>query len=111
MWSICSTWFRLSQKISGSVIFDIGTKDEPYEAIGRGEFNIEFLPIFRDSISPFGSPTSDSVRTSVTDSTKRFLMVIIGFSGEICTVESIDLAVSLLKKYAKADNIETNIVR
>jgi hypothetical protein len=38
-------------------------------------------------------------------------MVIIGFSGEICTVESIDLAVSLLKKYAKADNIETNIVR
>jgi len=99
------------EKISGSVIFDIGTKDEPYEAIGRGEFNIEFLPIFRDSISPFGSPTSDSVRTSVTDSTKRFLMVIIGFSGEICTVESIDLAVSLLKKYAKADNIETNIVR
>lgn len=99
------------EKISGSVIFDIGTKDEPYDAIGRGELNIEFLPIFRDSISPFGSPTSDSVRTSVTDNTKRFLMVIIGFSGEICTVESIDLAVSLLKKYAKADNIETNIVR
>lgn len=99
------------EKISGSVIFDIGTREEPYEAIGRGELNIEFLPVFRDSISSFGSPTSDSVRTSVTDSTKRFLMIIIGFSGDICTVDTVNLSVSLLKKYAKADNIETNIVR
>jgi len=98
-------------KISGSTIFDIGTKGEPYEAIGRGAMNIEFLPVFRDAISPFGSPTSDSVRTSVTNETKRFLMVIIGFSGEICTSEALDLSVSLLKKYAQADNIETVIIR
>jgi DNA/RNA-binding domain of Phe-tRNA-synthetase-like protein len=100
-----------AEKISGNVIFDIGKNKEPYEAIGRGELNIEFLPVFRDSISPFGSPTSDSVRTSVTNSTKRFLMIIIGFSGEICTTETIDLSVSLLKKYANADNIETILVR
>ena len=100
-----------AEKILGSVIFDIGMTNEPYEAIGRGKLNIEFLPVFRDSISAFGSPTSDSVRTSVTDSTKRFLMIIIGFSGEICTSETVDLSVSLLKKYAKADNIETILVR
>ncbi len=100
-----------ADKISGSMIFDIGTKGEPYEAIGRGAMNIEFLPVFRDAISPFGSPTSDSVRTSVTNETKRFLMVIIGFSGEICTSEALDLSVSLLKKYAQADNIETVIIR
>ena len=100
-----------SDKISGSLMFDIGMKDEPYEAIGRGELNIESLPVFRDSVSPFGSPTSDSVRTSVTGSTKRFLMIIIGFSGEICTIDAVDLSVSLLKKYAKADNIETIIVK
>jgi len=100
-----------ADKISGSTIFDIGTKDEPYEAIGRGAMNIEFLPVFRDAISPFGSPTSDSVRTSVTSETKRFLMVIIGFSGEICTSEALDLSVSLLRKYAQADNIETVIIR
>lgn len=98
-------------KISGSVIFDLGKKNEPYEAIGRGELNIGSLPVFRDSVSPFGSPTSDSVRTSVTANTKRFLMVIIGFSGEICTTETIELSLSLLKKYAKADNIETLLVR
>lgn len=98
-------------KISGSVIFDLGKRNEPYEAIGRGELNIASLPVFRDSVSPFGSPTSDSVRTSVTGNTKRFLMVIIGFSGEICTTETIELSLSLLKKYAKADNIETLLVR
>lgn len=99
------------EKISGNVIFDIGQKDEPYEAIGRGDLNIASLPVFRDSVSSFGSPTSDSVRTSVTSSTKRFLMVIVGFSGDICTSETVDLSLSLLKKYAKADNIETVLVR
>jgi len=100
-----------AEKISGGVIFDIGTKDEPYEAIGRGRLNIESLPVFRDGISSFGSPTSDSVRTSVTGDTKRFLMVIIGFSGEVCMVDTIEQAQSLLKKYANAHNIETSLVR
>jgi len=99
------------EKISGNVIFDIGQKDEPYEAIGRGDLNIASLPVFRDSVSSFGSPTSDSVRTSVTGSTKRFLLIIVGFSGDICTSETVDLSLSLLKKYAKADNIEMVLVR
>ena len=98
-------------KISGNVIFDIGRKDEPYEAIGRGDLNIASLPVFRDSVSAFGSPTSDSVRTSVTGDTKRFLMVIVGFSGDVCTSATVDLSLSLLKKYAQADNIETSLVR
>jgi DNA/RNA-binding domain of Phe-tRNA-synthetase-like protein len=100
-----------AEKISGSIIFDIGEKDEPYEAIGRGEFNIESLPVFRDNVSPFGSPTSDSVRTSVTLCTERFLMIIVGFSGEICTAETVDLSVSLLNKYANAVDIETKLIK
>jgi DNA/RNA-binding domain of Phe-tRNA-synthetase-like protein len=96
-----------AEKISGEVVFDIGMKDEPYEAIGRGELNISSLPVFRDSISSFGSPTSDSVRTSVTDSTRKFLMIIVGFSGEPGTNQTVELSVNLLKKYAKAENIET----
>jgi len=100
-----------ADKIAGSVIFDIGKKDEPYDAIGRGELNIASLPVFRDSISSFGSPTSDSVRTSVTGDTKRFLMIIVGFSGDICTMETLDLSLDLLKKYAMADHIETFIAK
>ena len=99
-----------ADKISGNVVFDIGKSDEPYEAINRGELNIEFLPVFRDAQSPFGSPTSDSVRTSVTGTTKRFLMVIVGFSGDICTIDTVNQSVELLIKYAGATNIETRIV-
>lgn len=100
-----------ADKIAGKVLFDIGRENEPYDAIGRGELNIEFLPVFRDSVSAFGSPTSDSVRTSVTGYTRRFLMIVIGFSGEICTVDTMELSVELLKKYAKAENIETVLLK
>jgi DNA/RNA-binding domain of Phe-tRNA-synthetase-like protein len=100
-----------AEKIDGEVSFDIGNKNEPYEAIGRGELNIEFLPVFRDRISAFGSPTSDSVRTSVTLNTGRFLMIIIGFSGIQSTTETIELAVILLEKYASATNIETFLIQ
>ncbi len=99
-----------AEKISGPVIFDIGAKNEPYEAIGRGDLNIEFLPVFRDGISAFGSPTSDSVRTSVTRNTKRFLMVIIGFSGADHTTKVVDLSLNLLRKYTQADHIDTCLI-
>ena len=95
-----------AEKIEGEVIFDIGRKEEPYEAIGRGELNIEHLPVFRDPVSAFGSPTSDSVRTSVTGETTKFLMVVIGFSGDRHTRETVEMAVNLLGKYADADQIE-----
>ncbi len=100
-----------SEQIRGEVIFGIGTANEPYEAIGRGELNIEFLPVFRDAVSAFGSPTSDSVRTCVTNKTKRFLMVIIGFSGESATVAAMELAVEFLQKYAGAKNTEQALLR
>jgi DNA/RNA-binding domain of Phe-tRNA-synthetase-like protein len=98
-------------KIIGNVTFDIGSKDEPYEGIGRGELNIEFLPVFRDGQSAFGSPTSDSVRTSVTNNTRRFLMVIIGFSGLSATTEAMELSVCLLKKFANASMVETFLIQ
>ena len=99
-----------AEKIEGRVTFDIGITDEPYEAIGRGDLNIESLPVFRDENSAFGSPTSDSVRTSVTQNTKRFLMVIVGFSGKDHTREVIDLSVNLLSRYAQANQIEVSLI-
>ncbi len=98
-------------RIQGDVSFGIGKEQELYDAIGRGELNIDCLPVFRDSVSAFGSPTSDSVRTCVTEKTSRFLMVIIGFSGEQYTVEAMELARNLLLKYAGAQNTEQAIVR
>ena len=99
-----------AEKIRDDVTFDIGAKNEPYDAIGRGELNIEYLPVFRDSISSFGSPTSDSVRTSVTGNTKKFLMIVVGFSGETQTRDTVELSVILLKKFAKAHHVEVGYV-
>jgi len=100
-----------AEKINGEVIFDIGSKDEPYEGIGRGVLNIEFLPVFRDSLSAFGSPTSDSIRTSVSVKTRRFLMVIVGFSGISATIEAMELSVSLLHKFASASSLESFLIQ
>ncbi|NQU52685.1 MAG: hypothetical protein HQ522_09115 [Bacteroidetes bacterium] len=95
-----------AEKIEGEVVFGIGENEEPYSGIGRGDLNIEFLPVFRDEKGAFGTPTSDSVRTSVSMQTKRFLMVIIDYAATPQLEEATDLAVSLLKEYAGAINIE-----
>ena len=37
-------------KIEGTINLGVGKTNEPYQAIGRGELNIEFLPLFRDQL-------------------------------------------------------------
>jgi DNA/RNA-binding domain of Phe-tRNA-synthetase-like protein len=99
-----------AEKISGNVIFDIGSADEDYEGIGRGRLNIEHLPVFRDEKGPFGSPTSDSVRTSVTIETNRFLMILIDFGSSEELVKATDMAVDLSEFYAKAIDLQTQTI-
>lgn len=99
-----------AEKINGDIRLGIGRKDEPYKGIGRGELNIEFLPIFRDELGAFGSPTSDSVRTSITKECSQFLMIILSFQGDHELQKAMDFAVSLLQKHAKGDKVETRII-
>jgi DNA/RNA-binding domain of Phe-tRNA-synthetase-like protein len=66
-------------KIQGAVTFGMGRDQEPYQGIGRGILNIENLPVFRDDTGAFGTSTSDSVRTMVTEDTRNFLMVFPAF--------------------------------
>jgi DNA/RNA-binding domain of Phe-tRNA-synthetase-like protein len=89
----------------------VGLADDKYEAIGRGVLNIESLPVLRDAKGAFGSPTSDSVRTSVTLATKRFLMVIFGFGvfGEI--EKTLTDAETLLANYASSSMIEKWLIK
>ena len=95
-----------SEKIVGEVVFGIGNSGEPYTGIGRGELNIEGMPVFRDATGAFGTPTSDSERTSVTAATRTFLMVIIDFAGTAFLDEATVLARSLLEKYVHANRFE-----
>lgn len=98
-------------KIFGDVVFGIGQPNEPYIGIGRGELNIEGLPVFRDAKGAFGTPTSDSERTSVSLETRRFLMIIIDYASSKQLSEATALARDLLEKYVQATNFETNNIR
>jgi DNA/RNA-binding domain of Phe-tRNA-synthetase-like protein len=100
-----------ADKIKGKVEFGIGKTDEPYEAIGRGSFNIENLPVFRDDRGAFGSPTSDSTKTMVTDQTTNFLMVIIDFARNKKLKETIERSSALYRQYAKVADLQTKIVK
>lgn len=100
-----------AQKIQGNVVFGIGESNEPYVGIGRGELNIEYMPVFRDEQGAFGTPTSDSVRTSVTEETTRFLMIIIDYAGSNELEESTVYAQELLKVYAGANNFKIKRIK
>ncbi len=97
-------------KIVGDIEFGIGRMHEPYQAIGRGDLNIENLPLFRDDHGAFGSPTSDSLRTMVTDETRNFLMVIIDFSGNKNLEDTLHKSETLYREIANASDIRTQMI-
>ena len=99
-----------ADKIEGEIALGVGEANEPYEGIGRGNLNIEGLATFRDAQGAFGTPTSDSTRTSVTNETKRFLMVILDFNGLEELTKAMDLAVDLLERFGDANNIKRMII-
>lgn len=96
-----------ADRIDGKVVMGIGRPDEPYMGLGRGELNIEGLPVLRDRKGAFGTPTSDSERTGVREGTRRFLMVIISYQGAYKIHEASQAAIKLLTDFASASNIET----
>lgn len=97
-------------KIQGKNIFDVGEKNEDYEAIGRGKMNIENLPVFRDEIGAFGSPTSDSTRTMITEITQEILLVVINFAGHKNFEYDLKLISELFVNYCFGENVGIRIV-
>lgn len=77
-------------RLTPPLVFRRGRAGETYAGIGRGPLDLEGLPVFADTERPFGSPTSDSARSMVTDATARVLMVVIGFAPVM--VEPVHLA-------------------
>lgn len=96
--------------IEGALRLGIGKEEEPYEAIGRGSLNIAGLPLFRDDKGAFGSPTSDSLRTMVRETSSQFLMVFFNFDALSSIDEWLDYAENLLKNYGGASSIERKII-
>lgn len=97
-------------QIHGNIVFGIGKTDEPYSGIGKGDLNIENLPVFRDDIGAFGTPTSDSSRTEVNDQTRLFLMILIDFEADHILKDTLQMAERFLKNHCQTEKIEINIV-
>lgn len=92
-------------KIEGDIVVRRGLASDYYEGIGRGVINVENIPVYVDNISPFGSTTSDTMRTSVSLDTKKMLLFIVCFDSDNHEYE-INKTIELYKKYANAKNIE-----
>ena len=92
-------------KIVGDVSIRLGRETDEYYGIGRGIINVSNIPVYVDGIGPFGSTTSDTERTMITDTTKKILVFVICFSENEIDVDK-DETINIFKKYADAKNIE-----
>ncbi len=92
-------------KIINDINVRLGKIDDEYYGIGRGKINIENIPVYVDDIGPFGSVTSDTMRTSITDETKNILLLIICFSNEEVE-KAIDKAVEFYRDLGEVTNFE-----
>lgn len=108
LFSSCSTAALDADHIEGKEIeLDFGQAGEPYEGIGRGVLNIEHLPVYRDNVGGFATPTSDSTRTMTSLHTKNLLILINGYDGNRENLKAtIEVTVKLLQKYADGHNFE-----
>lgn len=92
-------------KIEGDIFFDTGNREDVYTGIGRGPLNIENLPVLRDSAGPFGSPTSDSIRTSIDLRSRHILFVFFCFNPSADISCFVDETKNLLIGHASAEDI------
>ncbi len=92
-------------KVVGNIEILKGHKEDIYEGINRGLINITNMPVYKDDISYFGTPTSDTMRTAVSDTTKSILVMIICFDDEEMEKDE-QLLIDLYKEFANASNIQ-----
>lgn len=88
----------------------IGKEGEQYKGIGKELISIENLPVLADSISSFGSPTSDSERAMITNDVSEILMCIYSFSGKTDVEEYLEHGKELLERYANGKNFKIKII-
>lgn len=93
-----------------TITLGIGEQNELYEGIGRGLLNIENMPVWRDSIGGFATPTSDHIRTQCSLSTTHVLILINNFEGDTHHLqETIKYIKQLLYNYCEAHDIHSGI--
>ena len=101
-----------ADKIEGDrIVLGIGRAGEPYEGIGRGELNIEGLPVFRDAVGGIGTPTSDNVRTMLSLETRHMFVTVHLFEPSVDEDEVIRLFHEIFERYGKASEIKFRVYK
>ena len=101
-----------ADKIEGDILtLDAGCKDDIFHAIGRGELNIEGLPVYRDKIGGIGTPTSDEERTKLTPDTIHLLMLVNIYGEETSLDDTIDMVKNLLSRHASLSELNFRIIQ
>ncbi len=96
--------------IISDVTIRLGSKDDVFEGIGRGKLDISNIPIYEDEKGPFGSVTSDTMRTMITDQTKHVLLLVISFSGKEALLQDLTTAKELYRQYAGVKAFQETII-
>lgn len=98
-------------KIVGDIVnIRLGSETDEYSGIGRGKINITNIPLYEDEVGPFGSSTSDTERTMITNNTKKMLLFIISFNGKCNLEPQLKETISLYEEYASATNITSYVI-
>ena len=90
---------RIDGAFETGIELRVGQDGETYEAIARGPFNLANLPVLCDASGPFGSPTSDSARTMVTEECRETLLVLYAFGDGEGLEPALDAADEALRRY------------
>jgi len=96
--------YDLSQ-LSGDIEFRKGQVGEKYLGTTNRSVVLKNLPVLCDEKGPFGSPTSDSSRALIKDTTTDIMTVIFSFDGSEGLEEQMLKIGNLLKKYADSTSV------
>jgi len=120
LWNLESLQFQLPVGLydianiaSERVVVRRGKKGEGFEGIRKGRVNVENRLCVADEAGAFGSPTSDSARTAISESTTAALALIFATPQypEDKLFRMLDEGARRTKQYCKATIIASKLVR
>src|SRR4051812_5346769 len=97
-------------KLRPPLVLRRGAPGEAYDGIGKEALNLDGLPVLADAAGPFGSPTSDSRRTMVTEATAEVFAVVFGVSGRAELEPAMEMLSDLLRRHCAGAVGETTFV-
>jgi DNA/RNA-binding domain of Phe-tRNA-synthetase-like protein len=99
--------------VEGSVTLRLGMAGEAYDGINKGIVRVTDRLTAVDDKGPFGSPTSDSLRTSITVETKNAIALIYApadFPGEDLA-EDVEIMAERVQTWCGGEVERTDVVR